>query len=398
LWLTILLPTTQLQVLHLLDPKPNPNSLQRVIGGHEDSPHYANPPDNLDNIDYQMSKPFSCSQTHSLPSTIIQEVKIDNSTCLLTQEISTPSQENNQYTPSSSQDINQLPSCTTQDIDTNTPNINCNLNQETNSTTNASAQNNSSVAINIITNNINGLQIRSHPTRLNTLYRQMSNLDIDICMLQEINTNVNHHLFKSSLNATTTQHPGIQSVWSSAPGNRQTPYLPGGTSILVNNSISKHISQRICDSIGRWSGVVIKQKRKNPLLCLSLYQPPKQQNLQGTVNVTSQQTRWIQDQQLNTTIYKKFQEDLIHLIQNFQQTGHNIIIAGDVNEHDSESGLLHIMTQSLHLVDIFKFHNLTSSTYTRGPHMLDRIFTSPEIVPFISHLKVEDPDLLLQQF
>jgi hypothetical protein len=73
-------------------------------------------------------------------------------------------------------------------------------------------------------------------------------------------------------------------------------YQPGGTGLIALPSISKHITQRHVNEIGRWAGITLKMKPNCVNTVLSTYQPPKGQITEGTINVTAQQTQKIRNQ------------------------------------------------------------------------------------------------------
>jgi hypothetical protein len=63
-----------------------------------------------------------------------------------------------------------------------------------------------SVDINIISNNINGLQLQNPDTRLYQLFQRMEEKSIDIFLIQEVNTNILHPVFNKSIQHITSKH------------------------------------------------------------------------------------------------------------------------------------------------------------------------------------------------
>jgi hypothetical protein len=156
------------------------------------------------------------------------------------------------------------------------------------------------IAINIITNNSNGLKVQSSPYLLELLFQKMINGNINILLIQEVNTNLVHHISAKIIQTATHHHQSIQHVWSHTPYETTTSYKPGGVALFIKNPLAKHVVQRIIDKLGRWAGVTITLK-KMTITILSIYHPPKQQ-AKGLINVMSQQLRWIQDQGLTKTV------------------------------------------------------------------------------------------------
>jgi hypothetical protein len=252
----------------------------------------------------------------------------------------------------------------------------------------------SRVDINIINNNINGLQMNSNSNRLETIITQMQLTKTDILLLQEVNTNIAHSKFKTMLQRLKGIHSRDQFIFAGAPSTEDSLYLPGGTAILIRHPISQYVTKRIIDPMGRWCGVILKMRQLS-IFVISVYQPPKNQNKQGTINNTSQQSRWLLDQGLTISVHEKFRQDLIQVLSEQQQEGHLIIAAGDFNEHSSNDPTLKAITQSVKLIDIFPFVGITDPTSTRGPYVLDRMFLSSELVSNITAQKLEKEDFLV---
>jgi exonuclease III len=61
--------------------------------------------------------------------------------------------------------------------------------------------------INIITNNINGLQMKSSPCRLDLIIQNMYSENIDILLIQEINTHLLHPTVKKELHRMKSRYP-----------------------------------------------------------------------------------------------------------------------------------------------------------------------------------------------
>jgi exonuclease III len=132
--------------------------------------------------------------------------------------------------------------------------------------------------------------VNSLSKRLELIIHKMQISNADILLLQEINTNINHHKFRSTLQGLTQFHPKNQYIFSSMSGNPNSIYLPGGTAIFVKHTLAQHITKRITDHMGRWCGIILKISRHS-MAVLSISQPPKNQSCKGTVNTTTQQSR-----------------------------------------------------------------------------------------------------------
>ena len=147
------------------------------------------------------------------------------------------------------------------------------------------------VAINIISNNINGLQVSTCHNRLETIIQNMEQLKTDIILIQELNSNIFHYITKKIITELQRKYPRVKCFWSHLRINNQMIYQPGGTGILVKYPLTQHISNVIRDPLGRWTGITIRQKKKKQLSILSVYQPPQETTIKGTISVQAQQTR-----------------------------------------------------------------------------------------------------------
>ena len=248
-----------------------------------------------------------------------------------------------------------------------------------------------SLVINIISNNINGLKVRQRPYLLESIFSKMYEIDIDILMLQETNTNMKHPESKKVLQSATQKYQSIQQVWSESPFNTSTSYKPGGVAILIKNPLAKHIVTRIIDTLGRWAGVTLTLKNKQ-ITIISIYQPPKQQ-VKGTINVTAQQTRWIQDNEMTTTVKQQFRIDLNNMLSKITSQDNEIILGGDFNEHATIGNILQDIMVQHKLIDIMSTtENQYSTTYNRGTHILDKIFVSKGLINSNTRITMEDYD------
>jgi hypothetical protein len=158
-------------------------------------------------------------------------------------------------------------------------------------------------------------------------------------------------------------------------------YQPGGTGIIVKPPIAHHISHRHIDTMGRWAGVTIRMRHNKIISIISTYQPPKGQQTEGTINVTSQQTRQLSDNRCKLNLFQKYRQDIGTLIAGLQQQNQEIIISRDFNERHAKSNIIEDIIRKYKLVDLMTLkHSKPQPTYLRGNNVLDRIFVSSTLI------------------
>jgi endonuclease/exonuclease/phosphatase family metal-dependent hydrolase len=219
----------------------------------------------------------------------------------------------------------------------------------------------------------------------------MYNHGVDVLLLQELNTNMKHPDTKKFFQPIHQRYKHMQYVWSHTPFTTRSLYKPGRTGIWIKYPNSRYITHRIQDVIGRWTGVTLTFANLQVITILSVYQPPKQQQTQGTTNVTAKQTRWFIYNNIKSTIRQCFRRDLNKLIYNLIQQKHKIVIGGDFNEHSAYNNILQDITEKYKLIDIISISDdVDKPTYKHGPHILDKMFLSRELVTSQTKAQLED--------
>ena len=251
------------------------------------------------------------------------------------------------------------------------------------------------VDLNIVTNNINGLQVSKHPYRLDSLFIKMLETNIDILLIQEINTNIQHPTFKQLLQATKHHHKGSQSTWAHVKMSPEVQYLPGGTAILVNPMTSRYISSRITDHLGRWAGVTLKLRNMSPITFLSTYQPPADKGMGGSISATSQQQRWLNDNHITRTVRQQYRKDMNTLLDTLTKQRHSIVLAGDFNEHKAENNVIQDAVEKFRLMDVNQIFQESIPTYANSNNTLDRILISSSMFSSVTSFKAGDKDSII---
>jgi hypothetical protein len=133
--------------------------------------------------------------------------------------------------------------------------------------------------------------------------------------------------------------------------------------------------------MGQWAGITIRMRHNEIISIISTYQPPKGQQTEGTINVTSQQTQQQADNRCKLNVFQKYQQDIGTLIAGLQQQNQEIIIGGDFNERHAKSNVMEDIIGKYKLVDLMTLkHSKPQPTYLRGNNVLDRIFVSSTLI------------------
>jgi hypothetical protein len=113
--------------------------------------------------------------------------------------------------------------------------------------------------------------MKSYPRRLDLIIQKMYSENIDILLIQEINTNLAHPTVKKELHQIKNRYPNLQCVWAQIPDVTHQINQPGGTGIIVKPPIAHHISHCHIDSMGRWAGVTIRLRHSEIISIISTY-------------------------------------------------------------------------------------------------------------------------------
>lgn len=227
--------------------------------------------------------------------------------------------------------------------------------------------------------------------KVKELRRWTEKHEIDIVLLQELNTNMQHTKVKNYFTQLKNNVPGMEIIYSQTPYDTTTTYKPGGTAILLSNNMARFISKRIKDPIGRWTAIQLRMKYKRFITIISTYQPPDKQNIKGTINITAQQQRWHLERNhasketpniiSSKTLKTHFRNDFNNLLHKMTQESQEVIICGDFNEHHDINNIIADIIDKHNMHNIllkFDLHNLP--TYKHSKYSVDRAFCSTRIL------------------
>lgn len=249
--------------------------------------------------------------------------------------------------------------------------------------------------------NVNGFSIPSHDDYggdFHNFCHQTKEISAHVTCIQEFNLDVSQHKIKRNLITTAKRTAPESKLYLS-----QTPlpstlgsYKPGGTSVLVQGSLSPRIESHRLDSWGRWTSVILRGKSGHKLAVYSIYQVihSSWQSCAGTNTISAQHYALIKQLYNDPSITprKKFQEDLHQELT--YVTSHitpHVLLMGDFNDSPESTFIRNLM-------DTFDLHNLFSvahpsipfpSTYSRGQRCLDHALGSNIFVQALIHCGYE---------
>ena len=216
------------------------------------------------------------------------------------------------------------------------------------------------------------------------MFTDIDNLEIDLLGISEHNLAINHHTNKQLQQAAKHHYKHQKIAMMSTPSPSQTNYQPGGTGIFTHGSMVGRVSRTEHDKWGRWTTFTINIKNHQQLSIISVYQSPKSPKSSDNTYHNQQQTLIDLSTpagQKAPTPRKQFHRDLLKYVKEKIQKNHHIIIGGDFNEHDQQSG-----TTIQALQNECSLERLTpndeqfqpSSTHSRGQHIIDHVFCTKQ--------------------
>jgi exonuclease III len=115
-------------------------------------------------------------------------------------------------------------------------------------------------------------------------------------------------------------------------------YKPGGTALIVAESITGRITTSFQDPMGRWSAISLIGTQVQKLTVISAYQVCNTRQDRDTkarsMTAATQQQAMIDISDPTSPMHprEKFHVDLLAFVQQRQHEGHDIILMGDFNE------------------------------------------------------------------
>lgn len=236
--------------------------------------------------------------------------------------------------------------------------------------------------------NVNGFKLGKADYLGGTLQqycKQIALAGINVSCLQELNVDITQPAIKNIIQRTVSRnlHQGKIYMGHTPMKPYKTTYKPGGTAIILNNSLASRYNGNRIDPWGRWVITILKGRGDLKLAIFSIYQPQKAswQSTAGTNTIVAQQYALIYQLQGSTTTSprEKFQSDLLRELGYVKNTiTPHILIAGDFNEHYPSPFFTQLMDQGnlFHLPSEIHPNRSLPPTYFRGIKCLDHAFGS----------------------
>jgi hypothetical protein len=250
----------------------------------------------------------------------------------------------------------------------------------------------SSHTFRIAFNNVNSLGAHTYSHSIQQLAETQSTLSVDCLGITEHCLNVSQPRVRNTLSQSLKRDFLGRHILQIDSSNLQTlsPYLPGGTAILVVGTLIGRVAPngRGGDPMGRWSYITLRRHAQHPLTIYTVYKV--NENPTNDVGITAWHQQRLQldsSNRLNEHPRQAFTTDLTKAIQTHQAQGHEIIVGGDFNDtlFRPRSQLLKL-ANSTDLTDpwIHAYPDYESfSTYSRGTTRIDSILCSHTLLRHI---------------
>ena len=176
------------------------------------------------------------------------------------------------------------------------------------------------------------------------------------------------------------------------PTLAQQPRLQGGASLGVTGPLVSRIIHRGQDQsgLGRWAHTTFRGKDDRRLTIISAYCPV---NSTGPNTVHQTQLEILSFQgRLSLDPIKLFYHDITNQINEWQEQGHDIILAFDANASLPSSRLLRNLLANTGLSDIHEDrygNSWSEATHQNGSHRIDFILVTPPLQAYISAAGIE---------
>jgi len=231
----------------------------------------------------------------------------------------------------------------------------------------------------IASKNVNTLSPGDNLIQWRGVANAMRDYQIHSLSIQETNTKWTKHLQQCvhRVFQTTFLRAAISTSNSTEPSGT---YQPGGTALTI---VGPHASRLLSSGqdpsgMGRWSYIELLGKHNKRLILASVYCVRSQTAHIGSNTVSTQQTQiLLQSGQHHPRPRKQLINDLIHQIQQWQLTGHEILVCLDANEDTAnpnpESGYGKIL-HATGLIDLHRYlhpNTPTPATHNRGSLTID---------------------------
>jgi hypothetical protein len=184
-------------------------------------------------------------------------------------------------------------------------------------------------------------------------------------------------------------HHQAQITTSSSSIKYNTSYQPGRTATIVTDKYRGRVTGTGSNTeLGQWSYIEILGKQGRTIILVTIYKVCHQSNQQaGARTAHTQQVSLLLRQGRRISPHKTFIDDFDQQVKEWLQAGHELVIAGNINEELGNNISRFARISAKHnLVEIVQhFHGIKGEppTYARGQRRLDYIFVTTGLVTSI---------------
>jgi exonuclease III len=159
-------------------------------------------------------------------------------------------------------------------------------------------------------------------------------------------------------------------------------YQPGGTMTMVTDKYTGQVKEMGHNiDLGRYSYIKMIRKHGRLIIMVTIYNVCNQQGNHGSNHMAhTQQLSLLLQQGRSAHPRKAFLDDFDHQVTDWIATGHELIIAGDINEElGNDISRFSRISAKHHLIEFIQHkHDIEGEppTYARGSKHLDYIFVT----------------------
>jgi ribonuclease HI/exonuclease III len=241
----------------------------------------------------------------------------------------------------------------------------------------------------LVSHNVNGLSPANDHIDVVDMAKAMEEREVAIFGLQETNRNFERapmvDSFHRVIRGTSTHHKGGV---SSAKLQWPQDYQPGGTATSVRNQWATRFLAKGSDVYGRWSWLTLAGRGTKKITFISAYRvcdgAPEAPITSKTVRA---QQEWMYADRgfSSVNLRAQFVTDIIILMNELQQHGHEVVLMSDLNEASGLGSAADKLCFECNLADA---HSLGGwlhppPTYHRGSEKIDFVLISASLAPAV---------------
>ena len=242
--------------------------------------------------------------------------------------------------------------------------------------------------------NVNGISATDDMSDAAWIAQFADDHDITIVALSETNLAWNNPKVRRKYKERIKQVWPISNVITAAsPEIPETPYQPGGVSLIIQGGWSGHTTENHSDTMGRWASTTLKGREGRKVALIVAYRVC-QQNVNPERDQTAYMQQWRTLRSRNNNDPNPRQQclqDLKTLVRQYHQQDTPVILMWDANEPTTTKSMQEFLVDT-NLVDIFEAaydSDDLPATCRRGSQKIDHVMVSPDLIPYIQRQGIE---------